>query len=210
METTTPSAVQKALLRGKNKQDPYHPFDWYAKMRQESPVHFDEHSQTWSVFTYEEAKRVTIDKDTFSSQPPQDHRKHSLMKTMVMMDPPKHTRIRSIVSKAFTPRVMKLWEPRIQELMDDLIAQIEGKEEIDLVQDISYPLPVIVIAELLGVPTEHKQSFKEWSDILVSMPKSEEERDVVEWQKTRDQGEADMMAFLLTSLKRSGRTLVMI
>ncbi|MCL6795148.1 cytochrome P450 [Bacillus altitudinis] len=207
METTTPSAVQKALLRGKNKQDPYHPFDWYAKMRQESPVHFDEHSQTWSVFTYEEAKRVTIDKDTFSSQPPQDHRKHSLMKTMVMMDPPKHTRIRSIVSKAFTPRVMKLWEPRIQELMDDLIAQIEGKEEIDLVQDISYPLPVIVIAELLGVPTEHKQSFKEWSDILVSMPKSEEERDVVEWQKTRDQGEADMMAFFADIIEEKRQNL---
>lgn len=72
METTTPNAVQKALLRGKHKQDPYHPFDWYANMRQTSPVHFDEASQTWSVFTYEEAKRVTIDKDTFSSQPPKD------------------------------------------------------------------------------------------------------------------------------------------
>lgn len=195
METKTPSAVQKALLRGGNKQDPYNPFDWYANMRKESPVHFDEKNQTWSVFTYEEAKRVTMDKETFSSQPPKDQRKHSLMKTMLLMDPPNHTRIRSIVSKAFTPRVMRSWEPRIQELMDDLMVQIEGKTEIDLVQDISYPLPVIVIAELLGVPSEYKQSFKEWSDILVSMPKSENEKDVAEWQKTRDQGEADMMAF---------------
>lgn len=129
METTTPSAVQKTLLRGKNKQDPYHPFDWYANMRQTSPVHFDEASRTWSVFTYEEAKRVTIDKDSFSSQPPKNQRKHSLMKTMVMMDPPNHTRIRSIVSKAFTPRVMKLWEPRIHELMDELMAQLEEKRD---------------------------------------------------------------------------------
>lgn len=207
METTSPSAVQKTLLRGKNKQDPYHPFDWYANMRQTSPVHFDEASRTWSVFTYEEAKRVTIDKDTFSSQPPKNQRKHSLMKTMVMMDPPNHTRIRSIVSKAFTPRVMKLWEPRIHELMDELMAQLEGKKEIDLVQDISYPLPVIVIAELLGVPSEHKQSFKEWSDILVSMPKSESEKDVAEWQKTRDKGEADMMAFFADTIEKKRHNL---
>ncbi|WP_144471591.1 cytochrome P450 [Bacillus safensis] len=207
METTSPSAVQKTLLRGKNKQDSYHPFDWYANMRQTSPVHFDEASRTWSVFTYEEAKRVTIDKDTFSSQPPKNQRKHSLMKTMVMMDPPNHTRIRSIVSKAFTPRVMKLWEPRIHELMDELMAQLEGKKEIDLVQDISYPLPVIVIAELLGVPSEHKQSFKEWSDILVSMPKSESEKDVAEWQKTRDKGEADMMAFFADTIEKKRHNL---
>ncbi|WCL57610.1 cytochrome P450 [Bacillus safensis] len=207
METTSPSAVQKTLLRGKNKQDPYHPFDWYANMRQTSPVHFDEASRTWSVFTYVEAKRVTIDKDTFSSQPPKNQRKHSLMKTMVMMDPPNHTRIRSIVSKAFTPRVMKLWEPRIHELMDELMAQLEGKKEIDLVQDISYPLPVIVIAELLGVPSEHKQSFKEWSDILVSMPKSESEKDVAEWQKTRDKGEADMMAFFADTIEKKRHNL---
>ncbi len=207
METTSPSAVQKTLLRGKNKQDPYHPFDWYANMRQTSPVHFDEASRTWSVFTYEEARCVTIDKDTFSSQPPKNQRKHSLMKTMVMMDPPNHTRIRSIVSKAFTPRVMKLWEPRIHELMDELMAQLEGKKEIDLVHDISYPLPVIVIAELLGVPSEHKQSFKEWSDILVSMPKSESEKDVAEWQKTRDKGEADMMAFFADTIEKKRHNL---
>lgn len=207
METTSPSAVQKTLLRGRNKQDPYHPFDWYANMRKTSPVHFDEASRTWSVFTYEEARRVTIDKDTFSSQPPKNQRKHSLMKTMVMMDPPNHTRIRSIVSKAFTPRVMKLWEPRIHELMDELMAQLEGKKEIDLVQDISYPLPVIVIAELLGVPSEHKQSFKEWSDILVSMPKSESEKDVAEWQKTRDKGEADMMAFFADTIEKKRHNL---
>ncbi|KLK99352.1 cytochrome P450 [Bacillus pumilus] len=207
VETTTPNAVQKALIRGKNKQDPYHPFNWYANMRQTSPVHFDEASQTWSVFTYEEAKRVTIDNDTFSSQPPKDRRKHSLMKTMVMMDPPNHTRIRSIVSKAFTPRVMKSWEPRIQQLMEELMAELEGKQEIDLVQDISYPLPVIVIAELLGVPSEHKQSFKEWSDILVSMPKSENEEDVAEWQKIRDKGEADMMAFFADIIERKRQNL---
>ncbi|WP_144524946.1 cytochrome P450 [Bacillus pumilus] len=207
METTSPSAVQKTLLRGKNKQDPYHPFDWYANMRQNSPVHFDEANRTWSVFTYEEAKRVTMDKETYSSQPPKDQRKHSLMKTMLMMDPPNHTRIRSIVSKAFTPRVMKLWEPRIHELMDELMAQLEGKKEIDLVQDISYPLPVIVIAELLGVPSEHKQSFKEWSDILVSMPISENEEDVAEWQKIRDKGEADMMAFFADIIEKKRHNL---
>lgn len=76
------------------------------------------------------------------------------------MDPPKHTRIRSIVNKAFTPRVMKEWEPRIRELTNELLVQIRGREEIDLVQDFSYPLPVIVISELLGVPSMYKHHSK--------------------------------------------------
>ncbi|MCY8159786.1 cytochrome P450, partial [Bacillus licheniformis] len=152
-QTKQQNPIQKALINGKNRQDPYDPFPWYKKMRTESPIHYDEDSKVWSVFRYDDVKRVISDKDFFSNQFPQLGTGNTFAKTMISMDPPKHTRIRSIVNKAFTPRVMKEWEPRIRELTNQLLADVRGREEIDLVQDFSYPLPVIVISELLGVPS---------------------------------------------------------
>ncbi|KAA6447661.1 cytochrome P450 [Bacillus swezeyi] len=187
--------IQKALLNVKNRQDPYNPFPWYEKMRREWPVYYDEDSKFWSVFLYEDVKRVASDKDFFSNQFPQLEAGNTFAKTMLRMDPPKHTRIRSIVNKVFTPRVLKAWEPRIQELTDELLSKVHGREEIDLVKDFSYPLPVIVIAELLGVPAEYKDKFKEWSDLLVSLPKSDHKDDVIEWKTIRDQGEEELNAF---------------
>ncbi|AAU22292.1 MULTISPECIES: cytochrome P450 [Bacillus] len=194
-QTKQQNPIQKALINGKNRQDPYDPFPWYKKMRTESPIHYDEDSKVWSVFRYDDVKRVISDKDFFSNQFPQLGTGNTFAKTMISMDPPKHTRIRSIVNKAFTPRVMKEWEPRIRELTNQLLADVRGREEIDLVQDFSYPLPVIVISELLGVPLVYKHHFKEWSDLLVSLPKSDRPEDVNEWKNIRDQGEEELTAF---------------
>jgi cytochrome P450 len=81
-----------------------------------------------------------------------------------MLDPPDHTRIRSLVSKAFTPRRVEKLRARVAELVDELL---HGKgREIDLVRDLAYPLPVIVIAELLGVPAKDRDRFKRWSEEL--------------------------------------------
>lgn len=142
-------ALQRALLNGKNKQDAYHPFPWYESMRKDAPVSFDEENQVWSVFLYDDVKKVVGDKELFSSCMPQQT--SSIGNSIINMDPPKHTKIRSVVNKAFTPRVMKQWEPRIQEITDELIQKFQGRSEFDLVHDFSYPLPVIVISELLGV-----------------------------------------------------------
>ncbi|MCY8403884.1 cytochrome P450 [Bacillus sonorensis] len=199
--------IQKALLNGKNRQDPYDPFPWYEKMRKESPVYYDEDSKVWSVFLYDDVKRVISDKDFFSNQFPQLESGNTFAKTMVSMDPPKHTRIRSIVSKAFTPRIMKEWEPRIRVLTDELLGKARGRDEIDLVQDFSYPLPVMVISELLGVPSEHKEKFKEWSDLLVSLPKSAYEEDVMEWRTIRNKGEEDLSAFFENVIEEKRRNL---
>lgn len=132
-QTKQQNPIQKALINGKNRQDPYDPFPWYEKMRTESPIHYDEDSKVWSVFRYDDAKRVISDKDFFSNQFPQLETGNTFAKTMISMDPPKHTRIRSIVNKAFTPRVMKEWEPRIRELTNELLTDVRGREEIDLV-----------------------------------------------------------------------------
>ncbi|MGY5190234.1 UNVERIFIED_CONTAM: cytochrome P450, partial [Bacillus amyloliquefaciens DSM 7 = ATCC 23350] len=86
---------------------------------------------------------------------------------MLKMDPPKHTRISSAVHRAFTPRVLKEWEPRIEAITAHLLKQAKNQGRHDIVKDLSYPLPLIVISELLGVPSDHMDQFKKLSDILV-------------------------------------------
>src|SRR5262247_2612066 len=87
--------------------------------------------------------------------------------SLISSDPPKHTRLRKLVNKTFTPRIIRSLGPRIREIAQDLLNQVAGHTEFDLVRDLSIPLPVIVIAELLGVEPEHRQTFKRWSDDIV-------------------------------------------
>ncbi|RLC56648.1 MAG: cytochrome P450, partial [Chloroflexi bacterium] len=86
----------------------------------------------------------------------------------LFMDPPDHTRLRRLVSQAFTPRALESMRPRIQQLVDELLDAIEGKDEMDAIADLAYPLPVSVICEMLGVPREDEPQFRVWSRILAS------------------------------------------
>ena len=82
--------------------------------------------------------------------------------SMLDRDPPDHTRLRGLVSKAFTPRVVEVLRPHIQQIVDGLLDRAEGRGEMDLIEDFAYPLPVIVICEMLGVPVEDRDRFKAW------------------------------------------------
>jgi cytochrome P450 len=84
------------------------------------------------------------------------------------LDPPTHRRYRNIVSRAFTPKAIQELAPRITSIAQELLASLQGNNTIDIVADIAYPLPVIVIAEMLGIPSQDYDMFKEWSDILVA------------------------------------------
>lgn len=84
----------------------------------------------------------------------------------LFLDPPDHKRLRGLVSKAFTPKTIEGLKPRIQEVVDELIDDAEGGNEADLIEVLAYPLPVIVISEMLGVPSEDHDQFKQWSDEL--------------------------------------------
>jgi cytochrome P450 len=83
--------------------------------------------------------------------------------SMLDRDPPDHTRLRSLVSKAFTPRVVEGLRPHIQQIVDGLLDRVQGAGAMDLIEQFAYPLPVIVICELLGVPVEDHERFKGWS-----------------------------------------------
>jgi cytochrome P450 len=84
-------------------------------------------------------------------------------KWMLLMNPPDHTRLRTLVTKAFTPRVVESLRPRIQEVVDQLLVAVQEAGAMDVIADLAYPLPVIVIAGMLGVPAEDRESFKGWS-----------------------------------------------
>src|SRR5699024_339358 len=99
-----------------------------------------------------------------------------ILNTILFQDPPRHDELRDVVDDAFSPRVIGDLEPRLRELMDELMedALAENDGEMDLVEEISYSFPIIVIAELLGGPVEDRDQFKEWSDSLVAASSDEE------------------------------------
>lgn len=147
--------------------------DWFRRMRESDPVSWDEHYGAWHVFRYADIEQVLSDPATFSSDltgliPPQEEIELFSRGNFVRMDPPRHTKMRRIVSKAFTPRVVAGLAPRIAAVTERLLDEVAGQERLDLVQALAYPLPVTVIAELIGVPADDRATFRRWADSLLS------------------------------------------
>ncbi len=99
-----------------------------------------------------------------------------LTQNMLGADPPNHTRLRGLVSKAFTPRMIEQLRPRIQQIVDELLDAVQERGEMDLVNDFAYPLPMTVISEMLGIPVVDRAQFRTWTQALLnafSMPGQE-------------------------------------
>jgi cytochrome P450 len=139
--------------------------------RAHGQVHFDDKQQCWQVLGHPEASAILSDPSVFSSDlsallPAQDDFALFQRGNFVRMDPPQHRKLRRLVSQAFTPTVVADLEPRIAELTTDLLDR--AGERFDLIDALAYPLPVIVIAELLGVPISDRGLFRRWADALFS------------------------------------------
>ena len=143
---------------------------WYRTMRDTDPVSRDSATGAWNVFRYEDVASILADHQTFSSSLSgvMPEASNLIEGNVLRMDLPRHHRLRSLVSKAFTPTAIAQMEPRIAELTHDLLDETGGRSTIELVTDLSYPLPVIVIAEMLGVPAEDRPRFREWADALLT------------------------------------------
>jgi cytochrome P450 len=144
---------------------------WLDEGRRQGNVRYDDKQQSWQVFGYPEATRVLGDPATFSSDlrdlmPRQEDLELFRRGNFVRMDPPRHRKLRGLVSQAFTPRVVAGLAPRISEVTNERLDATGGSERIDLINDLAYPLPVIVIAELLGIPTADRPVFRRWADVL--------------------------------------------
>ena len=153
------SGVSYDLTASAFIEDPYRT---YEQLRRKDPVHRMRLIEAWALTRYEDVQDVLVDHRRFTNA----ERNYDYMqyRTFLDLDPPDHTRLRGLVSKAFTPRAVRELGPRIQELVDELLDAVAGKNRIDLISDFAFPLPVIVIAEMLGVPAQDRARFREWSD----------------------------------------------
>ena len=150
-------------------QDPY---PTYARLRSRSPVHRSRVLNSWVFTRYADVEAILRDYRRFSSVPTNRNltpRQRSSLSprvdwTMLFLDPPEHTRLRALVNKAFTPRAIGALEPHIRTIMGQLLDDIDDPSGFDLIAAVANPLPVIVIAEMLGVPPEDRAEFKHWSD----------------------------------------------
>jgi cytochrome P450 len=142
-------------------------------MRETDPVRwlaFDDGTDgAWLVARYEHVaaaiKDPRLSKDPSRLVPPEHL--SPLDRAMLFRDPPDHARLRSLVGQAFTPRSVRSLESRIAAIVEDLLIGMRARSNADFMADFAIPLPVIVIAELLGVPVEDRASFRAWSDVIV-------------------------------------------
>jgi cytochrome P450 len=146
------------------------PFPLYARARREHPVYAHEGLPVFSIFRHADVLAVLKDVTTWSSvfPPPPGMTAEDMLPSMLSSDPPQHTRLRSLVSQAFTPRMVRRLEPRMVEIAEGLLDAALERRRVDLVEVLTYPLPVTVIAEMIGVPIEDREQFKRWSDEAVA------------------------------------------
>ena len=137
------------------------PYAVYANLRDRDPVHRTRLTNGWTLARYADVDRLLRDHRRFSNA--QRNLGYTDYLTMLDMDPPDHTRLRALVSQAFTPRAVARLQPRIQQICDDLLDAAEAQGRFDLMEALAFPLPVITIAEMLGVPSEDRDRFKAWS-----------------------------------------------
>jgi cytochrome P450 len=148
------------------------PYPIYAKLRDQAPAYWAEGANTWVLSRYDDVSAALAQPETFSSakgifpSPPGIDQSELFLPMLIMTDPPRHTQLRALVSRGFTPRRIALMEAAIQRTTDHLLAQIP-QGPWDFVAQFAGPLPAIVIAELLGIPAEDRDQFRAWSSTLV-------------------------------------------
>ncbi len=159
-------------------QNPYPAFE---KLRNESPVFWSEKGNYWLVTSYELAREILSDLhfekgarrfkalDMLAKFFPNNEMLGFRQRSMLNQNPPDHTRLRSLVNKAFTPSMISKMRSHIESIANELLDTAEKKGEFDLVADFSFPLPATVIAEMLGVPVQDRDRFKGWSHSLVGV-----------------------------------------
>jgi cytochrome P450 len=159
------------------------PFPFYARLRAEEPVHrmnLPTKEVAWLITRYDDVAMVLRDEcfvkdvsNALTSEQVAEQRWFrkvfkSLKRNMLNLDPPDHPRLRALVHKAFTPRLIEQIRERVQRLTDALLDSVQGRGRIDLIRDYALPLPATIIAEILGVPTEDRHKFHLWSNAVIS------------------------------------------
>lgn len=190
MDQATSAESRFAKLVSRDPEELRCPHLAYAKLREQGPVIWDDRLQAWVVSRYEDIRKIVLDPSTFSSEfqsgpssvtklaesvvenaayssetrrQAQRRLKLAQSRALVNSDPPLHRRQRALVAKGFTPRRIKEMEEHIQQVADELADALPEHHAPDLVDHFAHPLPMIVIARILGVPAELMGTFKAWT-----------------------------------------------
>lgn len=178
-------------------------FSWYAEMRRQSPVFYDSSRESWMVFRYREVKQVFSEWQTFSSRIPHPPEQTDFTQSLNFTDPPRHRSLRSLAQQVFTPHRVEQLIPRMTAITHELIDRVAAQGQMDFMQDLAIPVPIIVIAEILGIPLEDREDFKRWSDGIVTLDPSALQamadyfRDLI--QQRRGRPSHDLMSDLIAA-----------
>ncbi|HEY4035829.1 MAG TPA: cytochrome P450 [Ktedonobacteraceae bacterium] len=175
------------LLSQETKRDPV---AFSARLREQGPlIHltgFLGMGKAWIVTAYDDAIAILKDprfikdihkvlspengKDTAGESSSIIRRFLTFRRDMLTVDPPDHTRLRSLVSKAFTPRMIEQLRPRVQQIANERLDAVQAQGKMDLITDFAFPLPITVISEMLGIPIADRPQFRVWSQTTITRP----------------------------------------
>ncbi len=207
MKTMMNESFDSKLITEEFVRDPY---PILQLLQSEAPVYWSESIGGWIITRYEDILVTFRDVAHFSNEGrlgkavdyltpeqranfgPFEH--HYATKSLLHSDPPEHTRLRSLMTKAFTPRVVEAMRPRIQAIVDELLDQALDSGEVDIISDLAGPLPALVMAEIFGVPPEDCKYFKQWADDILAFQGIN--RPSIEVLERSQRGIVDIRAYL--------------
>ena len=169
------------------------PYPAYAKLRREEPIYRSDMLGVWVLTRYIDCEKVLRNHETFSSNSKnatgliaalqaksEAETGGPAARTILGSDPPEHTQLRSLINKAFTPRRVESMRSHVSDVATSLLDNVTQYEPFDLIANLAQPLPIIIIAEMLGVPSSDRERFKEWSKTIASMTSPLQEPGVTE------------------------------
>jgi len=143
------------------------PYPGYAWIRENRPIYWDDGNGIWILSRYADVSYVSLHPDLFCSgkgiRPVGD-----LQLSLVGLDGERHTQQRRLINKGFSPRMIRDIEPRVRQVVTEVLDEVDTMESCDFLADIAVPVPLIVIAELMGLPVEDRKRFWEWSDAMMA------------------------------------------
>ena len=148
-------------------------------LRENAPVFWSERTGAWIVTRYDDVVHVSKHNEIFCSGQGVLPGKDEVKIGMIDEDEPRHTEMRSLINRGFTPRMVRMWEDVFQKITDEALDAIAGKDECDFVEDIAVPLPLILIAEMIGIRREDRERFHRWSDAMIGATGNMDKPEVV-------------------------------
>jgi cytochrome P450 len=148
------------------------PNEFYARMRRDAPLIYIPETQSWMVFRYDDVQRILTDFNTFSSKVKFPAEQKDFTQSMNFIDPPRHKSVRALAQQSFSLKRVEAMGPRIEALAHELLDRALEQPNFDFILEYANPLPVIVIAEIMGVPTEGHAQFTDLSNRVVTMDQS--------------------------------------